>query len=150
MRCVVQRVSSAKVRIDGGVVGEISLGLLVLVGIGQGDTDDDVRWLAEKTVGLRIFGDADGKMNRSVVDIAGGVLVVSQFTLLASTRKGTRPSFNDAARPETAVPFYEAFVRSASNALGRPVETGRFGAMMQIELTNDGPITIVIDSKLRE
>lgn len=150
MRTVVQRVSAAAVAVDGRTVGEIGPGLLVLLGIGHGDTEADARWLAEKIAALRVFEDAEGRMNRSVVDAAGGVLVVSQFTLLASTRKGTRPSFNDAAKPEVAVPLYEAFVRFATAALGRPVATGVFGAMMAVQLVNDGPVTLVIDSKLRE
>lgn len=150
MRAVIQRVRSARVTVAGEITGEIAAGLLVLLGIGTGDTEDDARWLAEKTCALRIFEDDDGKMNRSVRDIAGGVLVVSQFTLFASTRKGTRPSFNDAARPEIAIPLYEAFNRFATAALGRPVATGRFAAMMDVALVNDGPVTIVIDSKLRE
>lgn len=150
MRLVVQRVSSARVNVDGRTVGAIGRGLLVLLGIGQADTEDDAQWLAAKVAALRIFEDDDGKMNRSVVDCGGGILVVSQFTLLASTRKGTRPSFNDAAKPEQAIPLYEAFIRHASAALGAPVATGEFGAMMQVELTNDGPVTLVIDSKLRE
>lgn len=150
MRAVVQRVSSARVTVGGEVTGEIARGLLVLLGVGQGDTEADAQWLAEKIVALRIFEDEAQKMNRSVVDIGGGVLVVSQFTLLASTRKGTRPSFNDAAKPELAIPLYEAFNRCASIALGRPVATGRFAAMMEVALVNDGPVTIVIDSRLRE
>lgn len=150
MRAVIQRVSSARVTVDRIIVGEIGTGLLVLVGVGHDDTEADGQWLAEKITGLRIFEDADGKMNRSVVDCGGDVLVVSQFTLLASTRKGTRPSFNDAARPEMAVPLYDAFVRQASAALGRPVQTGKFGAMMDVALVNSGPVTLVIDSRRRE
>ena len=150
MRAVIQRVSSARVTIEGEVVGEIGRGLLVLLGVAQGDTDEDGRWLAEKIVALRIFEDGEGKMNRSIVDAAGGILVVSQFTLFASTRKGTRPSFNDAAKPELAIPLYEAFVGHATRALGRPVATGRFAAMMQVALVNDGPVTLIIDSRLRE
>lgn len=150
MRLVVQRVSSARVTVANEVTGEIGPGLLVLLGVAQGDSEADAQWLAEKTCALRIFEDADGKMNRSVVDIGGGVLVVSQFTLFASTRKGTRPSFNDAARPEVAIPLYEAFNRFASAALGRPVATGRFAAMMDVALVNNGPVTLVIDSRLRE
>ena len=150
MRLVVQRVSSAQVRVATTTVGEIGRGLLVLIGIGHHDTAEDARWLAEKVVALRIFEDAEGRMNRSVAEIGGGLLVVSQFTLLASTRKGTRPSFNDAARPEVAIPLYETFVREATTALGRPVATGQFGAMMQVELVNDGPVTLVIDSPARE
>ena len=150
MRSVIQRVSSARVTVEGRTTGEIQRGLLVLLGVGHADTEEDVQWLAPKIAALRIFEDAEGKMNRSVVDIGGEILVVSQFTLLASTRKGTRPSFNDAAKPEVAVPLYESFVRQASLALGRPVATGEFGAMMKVELVNDGPVTLVIDSKLRE
>jgi D-tyrosyl-tRNA(Tyr) deacylase len=150
MRAVVQRVSQAQVTVEGVTIGEIGAGLLVLLGVQAGDTADDARWLAEKTAALRIFEDAGGKMNRSVIDAAGGVLVVSQFTLLASTRKGARPSFNDAAKPELAVPLYEAFVRNVETQLQRPVPTGRFAAMMQVTLTNDGPVTLVIDSRLRE
>jgi D-tyrosyl-tRNA(Tyr) deacylase len=150
MRCVVQRVSRASVTVAGETVGEIGRGLLVLLGVGQQDSEADAQWLAEKVVALRIFEDADGKMNRSVVDAGGGILVVSQFTLFASTRKGTRPSFNDAAKPELAIPLYEAFNRFASTALGRPVATGRFAALMEVSLINDGPVTIVIDTKTRE
>ena len=150
MRAVIQRVASARVTVGAEVTGEIGAGLLVLLGVGQRDTEADAQWLAEKIVALRIFEDDAGKMNRSVVDLAGGVLVVSQFTLFASTRKGTRPSFNDAARPELAIPLYEAFNRFAGAALGRPVATGRFAAMMEVALVNDGPVTIVIDTKTRE
>jgi D-aminoacyl-tRNA deacylase len=150
MRAVVQRVSSARVTVAGEITGEIGRGLLVLLGIAQGDSEADAQWLAEKIVALRIFEDDAQKMNRSVVDVAGGVLVVSQFTLFASTRKGTRPSFNDAAKPELAIPLYEAFNGFASTALGRPVATGRFAAMMEVALVNDGPVTLVIDTKVRE
>jgi D-tyrosyl-tRNA(Tyr) deacylase len=158
MRAVVQRVSSARVTVAGDVTGEIGRGLLVLLGIAQDDTEDDARWLAEKICALRIFEDGDGKMNLSIRDVqsapgapAGSpLLVVSQFTLFASTRKGTRPSFNAAARPELAIPLYEAFNRCAAAILGRPVATGRFGAMMAVSLVNDGPVTILIDSKARE
>jgi D-aminoacyl-tRNA deacylase len=150
MRAVIQRVSSARVTVADEVTGEIGNGLLVLLGIGQTDSDADAQWLAEKICALRIFEDDEQKMNRSVRDVAGGVLVVSQFTLFGSTRKGTRPSFNDAAKPELAVPLYEAFNRHASAALGRPVATGRFAAMMQVSLVNDGPVTLVIDTKARE
>lgn len=150
MRTVVQRVSSASVAVEGRTVGEIGHGFLVLLGIGHEDSPADAQWLAEKIAALRVFEDADGRMNRSVVDVAGGILVVSQFTLLASTRKGTRPSFNDAAKPVLAVPLYEAFLRFATAALGRPVATGVFGAMMAVRLVNDGPVTLVIDSKSRE
>jgi D-tyrosyl-tRNA(Tyr) deacylase len=150
MRAVIQRVSSARVTVADEVTGEIGTGLLVLLGIGQTDSDADAQWLADKICALRIFEDDEQKMNRSVRDVAGGILVVSQFTLFGSTRKGTRPSFNDAAKPELAVPLYEAFNRHASVALGRPIATGRFAAMMQVSLVNDGPVTLVIDSKARE
>lgn len=150
MRAVVQRVSHARVAVAGETIGEIGAGLLVLLGIGHDDSEADARWLAEKIGALRIFEDDAGKMNRSVVDIGGGVLVVSQFTLLASTRKGTRPSFNDAAPPDIAIPLYEAFNRFASVALGRPVVMGRFGATMDVALANAGPVTLVLDSRLRE
>lgn len=150
MRAVVQRVSSARVTVDSAVTGEINLGLLVLLGVAQDDTEADAQWLAEKIVALRIFEDDAGKMNRSVVDAAGGILVVSQFTLFASTRKGTRPSFNDAARPDLAIPLYEAFNRFAGAKLGQPVQTGRFAAMMDVSLVNSGPVTLTIDSKTRE
>jgi D-tyrosyl-tRNA(Tyr) deacylase len=173
MRAVVQRVSSANVTIDAVVTAQIGRGLLVLLGVQAGDTEPDALWLAEKIAALRVFADADGKMNLSLRDLlapsvaavhslpssisplptsapAAGALVVSQFTLLASTRKGTRPSFNDAAKPDTAIPLYEFFVRQLETALGTPVATGRFGAMMQVALVNDGPVTLVLDSRLRE
>jgi D-tyrosyl-tRNA(Tyr) deacylase len=150
MRAVIQRVSSASVTVAGRTTGAIGPGLLVLLGVGHGDADADAQWLAEKIAALRIFEDAEGLMNRSVVDLGGGLLVVSQFTLLASTRKGTRPSFNDAAKPEVAVPLYESFIQHAANAIGRPVATGEFGAMMKVTLVNDGPVTLVIDTRLRE
>mgnify|MGYP000893567926 FL=1 len=150
MRAVIQRVSSARVSVAGEITGEIGRGLLVLLGVAPADTEADAQWLAEKICALRIFEDDAGKMNRSVTDITGGVLVVSQFTLFASTRKGTRPSFNDAAKPDLAIPLYAAFNRFASAALGRPVATGRFAAMMEVALVNDGPVTIIIDSQVRE
>lgn len=150
MRAVIQRVSSARVSVGTEVTGEISAGLLVLLGVAQDDTEADAQWLAGKIVALRIFEDAEGRMNRSVTEVSGGVLVVSQFTLFASTRKGTRPSFNDAARPELAIPLYEAFNRFASAALGRPVATGRFAAMMEVALVNNGPVTLIIDTRQRE
>ena len=149
MRAVLQRVTEARVKIAGSIVGEIGPGLLVLLGVAHGDTDPDAQWLAEKICALRIFADAAGHLNLSVRDTAGGLLVVSQFTLIASTRKGTRPSFNDAAKPDLAIPLYESFLRHATAALGRPVATGRFGAMMAVSLVNDGPVTLVIDSRLR-
>jgi D-tyrosyl-tRNA(Tyr) deacylase len=146
MRAVVQRVRRASVTIDGAVAGEIGVGLLVLLGVTHTDTEEQGRWLAEKIVGLRIFSDAEGKMNRDVTEAGGAVLVVSQFTLYGDCRKGRRPSFIDAAPPPIAIPLYEAFI-NAIRALGVPVATGRFGADMQVELVNDGPVTLMIDSK---
>lgn len=150
MRAVIQRVTSAAVTVGGETTGRIDGGLLVLLGVAEGDTPADGEWLADKLISLRIFEDDEGRMNRSVRDTGGGVLVVSQFTLLASTRKGHRPSFHEAARPEAAIPLYEAFNLRVSAALGRPVATGRFGAMMAVSLVNDGPVTLVIDSRQRE
>lgn len=161
MRAVIQRVSSARVTVAGEVTGEIGPGLLVLLGVAQGDTEADGAWLAQKIAALRIFEDDAGKMNRSLVDFAATVegalrpdsptaLVVSQFTLLASTAKGTRPSFNAAAAPALAIPLYEKFVAHLAAVLGRPVATGRFGAMMDVALVNAGPVTLVIDSQARE
>jgi D-tyrosyl-tRNA(Tyr) deacylase len=150
MRAVIQRVSSARVAVAGEITGEIAEGLLILLGVAAADTTADAEWLAAKICALRIFEDDGGKMNRSVVDIGGGVLVVSQFTLFASTRKGTRPSFNEAAKPELAIPLYEAFNQLASAALGKPVATGRFAARMDVSLVNAGPVTVVIDSCVRE
>jgi D-tyrosyl-tRNA(Tyr) deacylase len=150
MRAVVQRVTSAAVTVGPETTGRIDAGLLVLLGVAAGDTPDDARWLAEKLAALRIFEDEEGRMNRSVRDTGGGILVVSQFTLLASTRKGNRPSFHEAARPEAAVPLYEEFNGLLTAELGRPVATGRFGAMMAVSLVNDGPVTLMLDSRLRE
>lgn len=150
MRAVIQRVASASVLIDGETVSEIERGLLVLLGVATGDTADDSAWLARKVAALRIFADADDKMNLAVGEAGGRVLVVSQFTLIARTRKGSRPSFNDSAKPDVAIPLYEDFVRQLEAALGQPVATGRFGAMMQVALVNDGPVTLVLDSRLRE
>src|SRR6516162_7587621 len=145
MRAVVQRVSQGRVRIDGVVVGEIQQGLLVLLGVTHNDTLEDAKRLAEKIVSLRIFNDADGKINLGVADVGGGVLIVSQFTLYGDARKGRRPSFIDAAPPEIAIPLYEAFI-NAVRAQGIPTASGRFGAMMQVELTNDGPVTLILDT----
>ena len=149
MRVVIQRVTSARVTVAGSVTGQIERCLLVFVGIETPDTAADGEWLAQKIAKLRIFADAEGQMNRSVTDVGGGILLVSQFTLHASTQKGTRPSYNAAARPEHALPLYERFTSQLTAALGRPVATGEFGAMMQVELSNDGPVTLLIDSKQR-
>ncbi len=150
MRVVVQRVSSASVTIAGRVAGRIDRGLLVFVGIEAADTGADGEWLAQKIVNLRIFDDPDERVHLSVADISGAILLISQFTLLASTQKGTRPSFTAAARPEYAEPLYRQFVSQVAKALDRPVQTGEFGAMMEVTLVNDGPVTLVIDSKRRE
>ena len=146
MRAVVQRVTCASVMIDGQIVGEIGNGLVVLLGVARDDTKDDADYLAPKIVALRIFDDAEGRMNVSVKDIGGGLLVVSQFTLYGDVRRGLRPSWSDAAPPEIAEPLYEYFVESSRKLLGR-VETGSFRKMMQVELVNDGPVTILLDSR---
>lgn len=150
MRAVIQRVSSASVKTGGEVFGQIGVGLLVLLGVARDDTAADCTWLAEKIAKLRVFPDENGQMNRAVTDIDGEILVVSQFTLHASVRKGSRPSFNDAAKPELAVPLYEEFILQIQTALGRRVQTGKFGALMTIALVNDGPVTILIDTKVRD
>ena len=146
MRAVVQRVSRAKVMVGGEITGEIGRGLLVLVGVGRNDTETAADYLADKVVGLRIFEDEAGKMNRSVAEVGGGVLAVSQFTLYGNVRKGKRPSFDDAARPEAARTLYERFVSRMREA-GLRCETGRFQEMMEVELVNDGPVTILLDSE---
>lgn len=150
MRLVIQRAKDASVTIDGTVVSAIEHGLMVLVGVAEGDTIDDARWLAAKTVAMRIFDDENGVMNRSVADVDGEVLAVSQFTLNASTRKGNRPSYIHAAGHELAVPLYYAYCDLVAEALGKPTKKGVFGADMKVALINDGPVTIVIDSKLKE
>jgi D-aminoacyl-tRNA deacylase len=147
MRAVIQRVSEASVSIDSIICGKINRGLMVLVGIEEADNPEDVNWLANKIAGMRIFTDADGKMNESLIDISGEVLIVSQFTLHASTKKGTRPSFIRAARPEHAIPLYEAFVAAMDELTEPPIATGKFGADMQVQIINDGPVTIWIDTK---
>ena len=150
MRAVVQRVTSASVTVAGQIKSAIQTGLFVLLGIEEADTAEDIEWLSGKIVRLRIFPDDQGVMNRNVQETGGDVLVVSQFTLLASTKKGNRPSYIRAARPEVAVPLYESFVRKLSEDLGKPVHTGEFGADMQVALVNDGPVTLFIDTKVRE
>lgn len=150
MRAVIQRVSSASVTIDGTVKSSIGPGLLVLLGIGHEDGQEDIDWLVKKIAGLRIFNDDAGVMNLSVVDAEGECLVVSQFTLMASTKKGNRPSYIGAAGHEIAIPLYESFCSALSSALGRPVGTGEFGADMKVALVNDGPVTICIDTKSKE
>ena len=150
MRAVIQRVSSASVTIDGVVKSSIGPGLLVLLGVGHQDDATDIDWLVKKTAGLRIFNDADGVMNRSVVEVGGEVIVVSQFTLMASTKKGNRPSYIGAAGHQTAIPLYQQFCSALSQAIGRPVGTGEFGADMKVALVNDGPVTICLDSRNKE
>ncbi len=147
MRVVIQRVSEAAVKIDGNIVGEISKGLLVLLGIAQEDTEQDALYLIQKLINLRIFSDADGKMNLSVQDCGGELLVVSQFTLYADTKKGNRPSYIRAARPEHAIPLYEFFLQELQKQFQGPIQTGQFGADMKVSLINDGPVTIIIDSR---
>lgn len=150
MRIVLQRVSEASVKIDNQIVGEISQGLLLLVGIEHEDEKSDADWLIQKVIGMRIFSDSDDKMNLSIQEINGEFLVVSQFTLFASTKKGNRPSFIEAARPEIAIPLYDYFCKQLQLASKIKVQTGKFGADMKVSLVNDGPVTILIDSKNRE
>lgn len=150
MRVVVQKVTQASVVIENQTVASINKGLLVLVGIEDSDTNDDIAWLSAKIVNLRVFDDDKGVMNLSVKEVEGEVLIVSQFTLHASTKKGNRPSYIRAARPEVAIPIYEAFIKHTETLLGKPIPTGQFGAMMQVSLCNDGPVTILIDTKNKE
>ncbi len=150
MKAVIQRVGKASVTIDNAVYSQINSGLLVLLGIEDADTDDDIQWLSSKIVNLRIFNDENAVMNISVKDSNGDILIVSQFTLHASTKKGNRPSYIKASKPDFAIPVYEKFVQQISNDLGKKAQTGVFAADMKVELVNDGPVTIVIDSKNRE
>ncbi|MCX6892541.1 MAG: D-aminoacyl-tRNA deacylase [Verrucomicrobiota bacterium] len=150
MRAVIQRAAEAQVVINGTVKGAIQRGLVVLLAVEEADTAEDIGWLSGKIVRLRIFDDEAGVMNLSVQDVQGGILLVSQFTLFASTRKGNRPSYSRSARPEIAIPLYQQFVHRLELDLGKPVQTGEFGAHMLVSLTNDGPVTVIIDSKARE
>jgi D-aminoacyl-tRNA deacylase len=150
MRAVIQRVSRAEVVIDSQVAGKIELGVLVFLGVIESDTQQDIDWLCGKIVRLRIFDDESGVMNRSVQEIGGGILVVSQFTLFASTKKGNRPSYSRAAPPPIAIPLYEKFLATLAREFGGPIQTGQFGAHMAVSLVNDGPVTILIDSKQKE
>jgi len=150
MRAVIQRVAEAKVTINGVVKGAIQHGLTVLLAVEEADTAEDIECLSGKIVRLRVFDDESGVMNRSVQDAQGNILLVSQFTLFASTRKGNRPSYSRSARPEIAAPLYQQFILRLTQDLGKPIETGEFGADMQVDLVNDGPVTIIIDSKVRE
>ena len=150
MRTVIQRVSEASVTIEQQVKSNIQAGLLILLGIGEEDTEEDAKWLVNKVIGLRIFDDEQGIMNRSIMDINGEILVVSQFTLMASYKKGNRPSWIHAARHEVSIPLYNYFCKALSEALGKPVGTGEFGADMKVRLLNDGPVTICMDTKNKE
>ena len=147
MRVVIQRVSGATVRVEGRETGTIARGMVVLLGIDRDDAEDDLQWLSNKVEKLRIFEDDEGQMNRDIGAVGGELVVVSQFTLFGNLRKGSRPSFNRSAPPRIALPLYRSFVREMEKRLGKPVVTGRFGAMMEIDLVNDGPVTLVIDSK---
>jgi len=150
MKAVIQRVSQSSVKVNGITLGQTSLGLLILIGIEEIDNRTDVEWLAKKVIGLRIFSDEHGKMNLNIEAAGGELLVISQFTLHASTKKGTRPSFIKAARPEQAILLYEAFIEECEKLIGKSVEKGKFGADMQVELINDGPVTITIDTQNKE
>lgn len=150
MRIVIQRVAEASVTIEQQVKGQIGGGLLLLAGFCPDDTPEDLQWLAKKVVQMRIFGDEEGKMNRSLLDTGGDILLISQFTLYASTRKGNRPSYIGAAGPAVAIPLYEQFIQLLQNELGKTIQTGEFGADMKVALVNDGPVTIVVDSKTKE
>lgn len=149
MKAVIQRVANASVKIDGNLKSSIGQGLLVLLGVGEDDGQEDIAWLVRKISAMRIFDDTDGVMNLSVIDIGGEVLVVSQFTLMADCRRGNRPSYIKAARHEISIPLYEEFCRCMSDAIGKPVGTGEFGAYMKVDLLNNGPVTIILDSKNR-
>lgn len=150
MRLVIQRVKHASVTIDGNLKAAIKEGMLILVGIENADTQEDIDWLCKKTVNMRIFDDENGVMNRSILETGGEILVVSQFTLHASTKKGNRPSYIHAAKPDISIPLYETFCHTLQNDLGKDVQTGTFGADMKVELLNDGPVTILMDSKNKE
>ena len=149
MRVVIQRVSQASVTINDAIEGKINTGFMILLGIGHEDTNEDIEWLTQKITNLRVFSDEEGKMNLSILDIKGEILLISQFTLFASTKKGNRPSFIQSAKPEIAIPLYEKFIESIKD-FGIKVSTGIFGADMKVSLTNDGPVTIIIDSKNKE
>ncbi|MCC8411153.1 D-tyrosyl-tRNA(Tyr) deacylase [Mucilaginibacter sp. UR6-1] len=150
MRAVLQRVSEAACRVEGNITGQIKTGFLVLLGIEDADTTEDVQWLAQKIANMRVFGDENGLMNKALADINGNILIISQFTLFAQTKKGNRPSFIRAARPEKAIPLYEQMIAELGKLTGKPVATGIFGADMKISLVNDGPVTITIDTKVKE
>jgi len=150
MRAVIQRVTQASCTVDGSITGEIGIGFLVLLGVEDADTDEDLQWLAQKIASMRIFGDENGLMNKALADINGDILLISQFTLFAQTKKGNRPGFMRAARPDKAIPMYEAMIKELEKLTGKKVATGIFGADMKISLLNDGPVTIIMDTKDRE
>ncbi|HEY0731084.1 MAG TPA: D-aminoacyl-tRNA deacylase [Chitinophagaceae bacterium] len=150
MRAVIQRVTKASVTVDNNITGKVGLGLLVLLGIEDADTLEDITWLSNKIVNLRIFDDKEGVMNKSVLDIGGNILLISQFTLHASTKKGNRPSYIRASKPDIAIPLYENMIQQLEMDIGRKIEKGVFGGDMKVELLNDGPVTIVIDTKNKE
>ncbi|HEY0245157.1 MAG TPA: D-aminoacyl-tRNA deacylase [Mucilaginibacter sp.] len=150
MRAVIQRVSGASCKVDSEITGEIKTGLLVLLGIEDADTDDDLQWLAQKITGMRIFSDENGLMNKALADIDGDILLISQFTLFAQTKKGNRPSFIKAAKPDKAIPLYEQMIQTLKDLTGKKIATGIFGADMKVSLVNDGPVTIIMDTKDRE
>lgn len=150
MKVVIQRVTQASVTVESEKIASIQSGLLILLGIVHEDTEDDIKWLSNKVVNLRVFADENGIMNKSLIDVNGDVIVVSQFTLHASTKKGNRPSYIQAAKPDVAISLYESFVKQLENNLDKPVQTGRFGADMKVDLLNDGPVTIIIDTKNKE
>jgi len=149
MIAVIQRVSEASVKIENEIHGQIENGFMILLGVTHSDTKEDVEWLGRKITGMRIFNDTEGKMNRDLTSVDGNILLISQFTLHASTKKGNRPSFIEAARPEVAIPLYEAMIKFLESEMGKPIACGKFGADMKVSLVNDGPVTIVIDSKNR-
>lgn len=150
MRLVIQRVTEASVVVEGAVIGAIQKGLMILVGIEDADTQEDIDWLAGKATNLRIFDDAEGVMNLSVKDIGGDILLISQFTLHASTKKGNRPSYINASKPPIAVPLYESIIKTLEKEMGKPIQTGKFGADMKVSLLNNGPVTIIMDSKNKD
>ena len=150
MRAVIQRVSQASVTVEGAIIGQIQLGLMVLVGIVNEDDTSDIEWLSNKIIHMRIFEDENGVMNKSLIEVGGEILLVSQFTLHASTKKGNRPSYIAAAKPEISIPIYEAMIHQLQKDLGASIQTGKFGADMKVSLINDGPVTITIDSKNKE
>ncbi|WP_457132981.1 D-aminoacyl-tRNA deacylase [Mucilaginibacter sp. UYNi724] len=150
MRAVIQRVSEASCKVNGNITGRIGIGFLVLVGIEDADNDEDLHWLAQKITGLRVFGDENGLMNKALADVNGEILLISQFTLFAQTKKGNRPSFLRAARPDKATPMYEQMIKTLETITGKKIATGVFGADMKVSLVNDGPVTITIDTKVKE